>query len=103
MTGLQLALAFGALIGLGVAVMLYALVPAQPDLRDVLTRLSPPARPRPGAPVPSVNPDTEERLGIWAERTLPARRLGAPKLRVPSRAFLCIRRSRRIPWPPKIP
>ena len=81
MTGLQLALAFGALIGLGVAVMLYALVPAQPDLRDVLTRLSPPARPRPGAPVPSVNPDTEERLGIWAERTLPARLLGAPPAR----------------------
>lgn len=81
MTGLQLALAFGALIGLGAAVMLYVLVPSQPDLGDVLGRLSPPTRRRPGAPVPSANPDTEERLGIWAERTLPARFLGAPPAR----------------------
>ena len=81
MTGLQLALAFGAVIGLGAAVMLYVLVPTQPDLRDVLNRLSPPARRRPGAPVPSAHPDTEEWLGIWAERTLPARLLGVPPAR----------------------
>ena len=81
MTSLQLALAVGAVIGLGIAVMLYVLVPAQPDLRDVLNRLSPPARRRPGAPIPSANPDTEERLGIWAERTLPARLLGVPPAR----------------------
>ena len=81
MTGLQLALLFGALIGLGVAVLIFSLIPAQPDLRDVLSRLSPPARRRVGAAVVSAAPDTEERLGIWAERTLPARLLGAPPAR----------------------
>lgn len=80
MTGLQAALLFGALIGLGVAVMIYQLFPAQPDLADVLSRLSPPAR-RPAGAVVSATPDTEERLGIWAERTLPARLLGAPPAR----------------------
>ncbi|MEO3936766.1 hypothetical protein V3N99_08400 [Dermatophilaceae bacterium Soc4.6] len=78
MTGLQLSLAFGALIGLGVAVMIYGLIPAQPDLADVLDRLSPPVRRRPGAAVPSTTPDPQERLGMWAERTLPARLLGVP-------------------------
>ena len=81
MTGLQLALALGALIGLGAAGLLFAAVPAQPDLGDVLARLSPPSRRRAGAPVTSANPDTEERLGIWAERTLPARLLGVPPAR----------------------
>ena len=81
MTGLQISLALGALIGLAAAVLLYLLVPAQPDLGDVLSRLSPPARRRLGAVVPSAAPDTEERLGIWAERTLPARVLGVPPAR----------------------
>jgi hypothetical protein len=81
MTGLQLALVFGALIGLGVAVMVYQLIPAQPDLGDVLSRLSPPARRRVGAVAAAAIPDTEERLGIWAERTLPARFLGVPPAR----------------------
>ena len=40
-TGLQLALAGGALIGLGVALLLWRLVPADPDLADALARLSP--------------------------------------------------------------
>ena len=78
MTTLQLSLALGLLLGLGVAGIMYALVPAQPDLGDVLARLSPPARRRAGAPTASANPDTEERLGLWAERTLPTRLLGVP-------------------------
>ena len=85
MTGLQLALLLGVAIGVGLAGAVYALTPAQPDLGHVLARLSPPARLRPGAPTPTASPDTTERLGIWAERTLPARLLGvapAPDLAV---------------------
>lgn len=88
MTALQAALLFGALIGAGVAVIVYHLVPAQPDLGDVLSRLSPPARARAGASV-SASPDTEERLGIWAQRTLPARLLGA----APARDLAVLRRT----------
>ena len=78
MTTVQLALTLGLLVGLGLAGAVYAIVPAQPDLGDVLARLSPPARRRAGAATPSSTPDTEERLGIWAQRTLPARLLGVP-------------------------
>ncbi len=78
MTTLQLSLALGLLVGVGVAGIVYSLVPTQPDLGDVLARLSPPARRRAGSVAPSANPDAEERLGLWAERTLPTRLLGAP-------------------------
>lgn len=78
MTGLQLSLALGAIVGVGLALMLYAVVPTQPDLRDVLARLSPPALDRPGGPTPTAHPQPEERVGIWAQRTLPARILGVP-------------------------
>ena len=76
MTGLQLALALGALIGAAVAVMIYQVLPTQPDLADVLSRLTPPARRPAGHPTPTAAPDSRERLGIWAQRTLPARLLG---------------------------
>ena len=89
MTGLQLALVLGVVIGVGVAGAAYALIPAQPDLGDVLARLSPPARRRPGAPVVTATPDTQERLGIWAERTLPARLLGV----APAKDLAVLRRT----------
>ena len=89
MTGLQLALVLGVVIGVGVAGAAYALIPAQPDLGDVLARLSPPARRRPGAPAVTATPDTQERLGIWAERTLPARLLGV----VPARDLAVLRQT----------
>ena len=41
MTGLQLALAGGALIGLGFALLVWRLAPSDPDLLDALDRLSP--------------------------------------------------------------
>ena len=47
-TGLQLALAGGALVGLGVALLLWRLAPAHPDLADALQRLSPPEQARRG-------------------------------------------------------
>ena len=37
-TGLQLALAGGAMVGLGVALLLWRLAPAHPDLADALQR-----------------------------------------------------------------
>lgn len=78
MTALQLALACGAVVGLGLAGVVYALTPAQPDLGDVLERLSPPARRTSGNVDPHRVPSRQERLGIWAERTVPARLLGTP-------------------------
>ncbi len=70
-TGLQLALASGALVGLGVALAVWQLAPAEPDLSDALNRLAPEhtkRRPVVGAGTAS----SRERLGLWAMRTLPA-------------------------------
>ena len=89
MTALQLVLLCGAVVGVGVAGAVYALIPAQPDLGDVLTRLSPPARRGSGGVDPHAAPSREERWGIWAERTLPARLLGAP----PARDLAVLRRT----------
>ena len=81
MTGVQLAIILGAVVGIGLAGLVYYLVPAQPDLGDVVDRLAPPARRGPGAVAPTVAPGMEERMGMWAERTLPARLLGIPPAR----------------------
>ncbi len=68
-TGLQLVLLAGALMGLGVALVVLRLVPAQPDLADALGRLAP-ARFSAGNSAPS--PTTRnERMGVWAMRALP--------------------------------
>jgi len=70
-TGLQLALVGGALIGLGIALLLWRLAPAEPDLADALKRLSPTRHPRHNSAV-SVARDGRERMGIWAMKWLPA-------------------------------
>ncbi|EWT06791.1 type II secretion protein F [Intrasporangium chromatireducens Q5-1] len=72
MTGLQLALGAGALIGLGLALLLWRLVPAQPDLADTLARLSP-RHPRVATELTGAATDTRGRLGVWAMKTLPPR------------------------------
>ena len=41
MTGLQLAIAGGGLVGLGLALLVWRLTPADPDLGGALARLSP--------------------------------------------------------------
>lgn len=69
MTGLQLALASGGLIGLGVGLLLWRLTPAEPDLADTLARLSPQ---RPHAAATAVPDDARGRLGLWAMKNLPA-------------------------------
>ncbi len=68
-TGLQLALVAGGLLGLGVALLVVRVVPAQPDLADALDRLAPA---RPHAVQASAAPTTrQERVGAWAMRALP--------------------------------
>jgi len=76
MTGLQVALVSGLLLGGGLAVALWALAPRQPDLGDVLARLSPVSRRTVPTTARQAEPGTQERVGIWAERTLPSVVLG---------------------------
>lgn len=68
MTGLQLMLTAGGLVGLGVALLAIRLVPAQPDLGDALARLTP-SRVSDAAPPPAVT--GKEKVGVWAMRVLP--------------------------------
>lgn len=85
-TGLQLAIAGGGLVGLGVALLGWRLAPADPDLGDVLARLSPEhARRRPETAHGAA--EGRERLGLWAIRTLPA---GA-WVRVPGKELAILR------------
>ena len=72
-TGLQLALAAGGLLGLGVVLAVWRLVPADPDLGDALARLSPEHAKRRTAD-DAIHPtgDVRERLGRWGMKTVPA-------------------------------
>ncbi|KQU67962.1 hypothetical protein ASC58_10160 [Phycicoccus sp. Root101] len=70
-TGLQLALTGGALIGLGVALLVWRLTPADPDLGDALGRLSPEHAKRRAVEALHPAADTRERLGAWGMKTLP--------------------------------
>ncbi|HXH78405.1 type II secretion system F family protein [Nocardioides sp.] len=68
-TGLQVVLLAGALMGLGVGLVVVRLVPAQPDLADALGRLAPARFSATRAtPVPTTR---KERMGVWAMRALP--------------------------------
>lgn len=71
-TTAQLVIASGALVGLGVALLIWRLVPAEPDLRDALDRLSPNHSRRTPATASPAAVDTTERLGLWGIKTLPA-------------------------------
>lgn len=70
-TALQLSLVGGALMGLGVALLISRTLPAAPDLGDVLDRLSPRAH-QPRKEALSGATQTTERLGLWALRAFPA-------------------------------
>lgn len=86
-SGLQLALTGGALIGLGVVLLVWRLVPAHPDLGDALARLSPEhSRPRDTTPTAGVA-DSRQRLGVWAMKTLPA----AAWVQTPTRELAILR------------
>ncbi len=77
MTGLQLWMLAGMLVCGGVACLVWFLAPAQPDLSDVMTRLSPTGRPR-RATDTSTDLDLTDRVGLWAQRHLPAGRIKIP-------------------------
>ena len=78
-TGLQLAILAGGLVGLGVALIVWRLTPADPDLGEALNRLSPNRTGSRadlgqggGAGADSVvGADARERLGLWGMKTLP--------------------------------
>ncbi len=69
-TGLQLAAVAGALISIGVVLLGVRLMPAEPDLAEALSRLTP-ARGRATALGPEPATVGKERLGVWAMRALP--------------------------------
>jgi hypothetical protein len=77
-TALQLQLALGALIGLGVALVLRALAPAAPDLGAALKALEAPI----AGPAPA-DLDLTTRIGLWADTHAPA----LVRLRVPAADF----------------
>ncbi|GGD24468.1 type II secretion system F family protein [Nocardioides daphniae] len=70
-TGLQIAMAAGALLSLGLVLLVARLTPAEPDLADALGRLTP-TRARAGAAPAGNAVGGKERLGVWAMKTLPA-------------------------------
>jgi hypothetical protein len=77
MSTIQLLLAAGGLVGLGLALIVFQLIPSQPDLGQTLTRLSPTgARGAQAAQVAgqrTVNgsDDVRDVLGAWGARHLP--------------------------------
>jgi hypothetical protein len=73
MSALQLWMLAGALVGGGLACLLWWLVPAHPDPIQALDRIAPTVH---RIPTPQASPDRaglEQRLGLWAMRRLPAR------------------------------
>ncbi|MGE9809549.1 type II secretion system F family protein [Janibacter sp. G1551] len=78
MTGLQLAIACGALMGLGVALLVWRFAPSDPDLADALERLSPDhvvprrATATTDNEVGTESASTVDQLGVWAIKTFPA-------------------------------
>jgi hypothetical protein len=85
-TGLQLALASGALVALGVVLLVMRLMPAEPDLAEALSRLTP-ARGRARSLEPSSAATGKERIGVWAMKTLPP----ALWVRTPTRELAILR------------
>lgn len=85
-TGLQLALAAGALVALGVVLLVVRLMPAEPDLAEALGRLTP-ARGRTHTLSPASASTGKERLGVWAMKALPP----AMWVRTPTRELALLR------------
>lgn len=76
-TGLQLAIGFGVILGAGLALALWRIIPANPELGDAIDRLSPAQQKRPRAQsstgeVPASVSGTKDRLGVWGMKHLPS-------------------------------
>jgi Flp pilus assembly protein TadB len=84
-TGLQLALASGALLALGLVLLVARLMPAEPDLADALNRLAP-SRGHAATAAPGATTG-KERVGVWAMRALPS----ALWVRTPKRELALLR------------
>ena len=69
-TGLQLAILSGGLVGLGAVLLVARLLPVEPDLADALERVSS-TRSRNATAADSAQ-SSKERLGLWGLRVLPA-------------------------------
>lgn len=85
-TGLQLAILGGILLGGGLAMMVWRLLPAHPDLGDALVRLAPDTV-RPVTVSNDHDSSSTDRLGRWGMRVLPASVWGP----VPSRDLALLR------------
>ena len=85
-TGLQLAVASGVLVALGVVLLVMRLMPAEPDLAEALSRLTP-ARGRARSVDQSSAATGKERIGVWAMKTLPP----ALWVRTPTRELAILR------------
>ena len=85
-TGLQLALAAGGLVSLGVVLLVMRLIPAEPDLAEALSRLTP-ARGRASSLAPVSSTTGKERIGVWAMAALPP----AVWVRTPTRELAILR------------
>ena len=73
-TGLQIAILGGALLGVGVVLLVWRLMPTRPDLADVVHRNSPEGA-KAHAEAAALNThdaSTTERLGVWALKRLPS-------------------------------
>ena len=74
-TGLQLAILGGLFVGLGLALLIWRLIPAQPDLADVVRRYSqdsPRVATASTATGAAISKSTADRLGVWGIKRLPS-------------------------------
>jgi Flp pilus assembly protein TadB len=79
MMSLQMWMLAGAVAMGGVAALVWRLVPAQPDLGDVVRLLSPSKHAARTATAETVSGlEASDRLGLWAMQHLPSRWLGRP-------------------------
>jgi len=85
-TGLNLALLSGALLSLGVVLLIARFVPAEPDLAEALARLTP-GRTRATVVGPVTTATGKERIGVWALKALPP----ALWIRTPHRELALLR------------